>query len=293
MLPDALRRELRYVEMYTAKRIRNLRVGAYTSRVAGSGFDFKEHRPYRPGDDVRRIDWNVTARLRAPFIRLTDAERELDLIVALDVSPSMRVGTTTRSKREAMLFVAGCLVFSALADRINVGFVAFADRVAAYFPPRSHRAHAWTMLDETWSLDLPAARTALRPLAQMLAGRLKRTSLICVVSDFMTSDAVGEGREFKMLAARHDVVGVVVEDPAEYTLPLGQGTLRMRDVESGRAIRIGLSRRLRERYQAATDARRKELKEAFYKVPADCVFVRSDESAVEPLLRLFMTRKLA
>jgi uncharacterized protein (DUF58 family) len=293
MLPDELRRELRYIEMYTAKRIRNLRVGAYTSRVAGSGFDFKEHRPYRLGDDVRRIDWNVTARLRAPFIRLTDAERELDLIVALDLSPSMRFGTTTRSKKDALLFVAGCLVFSALADRINVGFVAFADRVAAYFPPRSHRAHAWTMLDETWSLELPASRTAIAPVARMLAGRLKRTSLVCVVSDFMTADDVAQTRELKMLAARHDVVGVVVEDPAEHTLPEGRGTLRMRDLESGRPIRIGLSHRLRERYRVATDARRKALKDAFYKVPADCVFVRSDASAVEPLLRLFMTRKLA
>lgn len=293
MLPDELRRELRYVEMYTAKRIRNLRVGAYTSRIAGSGFDFKEHRPYRLGDDVRRIDWNVTARLRAPFVRLTDAERELDLIVALDLSPSMRFGTARRSKKQAMLFVAGCLVFSALADRINVGFVAFADRVASYYPPRSHRAHAWTMLDETWSLDLPASRTAVAPVARLLAVRLKRTSLICVVSDFMTTDDVGEAREFKMLAARHDVVGVVVEDPAEHALPPGHGTVRMRDVESGRAIRIGLSERLRERYRASTDARRRTLKAAFYKVPADCVFVRSDESAVEPLLQLFMSRKLA
>jgi uncharacterized protein (DUF58 family) len=293
MLPDDLRRELRYIEMYTAKRIRNLRVGAYTSRIAGSGFDFKEHRPYRLGDDVRRIDWNVTARLRTPFIRLTDAERELDLIVALDLSPSMRFGTARRSKKQAMLFVAGCLVFSALADRINVGFVAFADGVAAYFPPRSHRAHAWTMLDETWSLDPPAARTAIAPVARMLVGRLKRTSLICVVSDFMTADDVGEGREFRMLAARHDVVGVVVEDPAEYALPPGQGTVRMRDVESGRSIRIGLSQRLRARYRESTDARRRALEEAFYRVPADCVFVRSDESAVEPLLRLFMSRKLA
>ena len=293
MLPDDVRRELRYIEMYTAKRIRNLRVGAYTSRVAGSGFDFKEHRPYHPGDDVRRIDWNVTARLRAPFIRLTDAERELDLIVALDLSPSMRFGTARRSKKEAMLFVAGCLVFSALADRINVGFVAFADRVAAYFPPRSHRAHAWTMLDEMWSLEVPASRTALAPVARMLAGRLKRTSLICVVSDFMTADAVGEGRDLKVLAARHDVIAVVVEDPVEKSLPRGQGTVRMRDVESGRSIRIGLSARLRQRYLESTDARRRALKEAFYKVPADCVFVRSDESAVEPLLRLFLLRKLS
>src|SRR4029450_5575593 len=138
MMPDELRRELRYIEMYTAKRIRNLRVGAYTRRASATGFDFRQPRPYVPGDDVRRIDWNVTARLRTPFMRLTDAERELNLVVALDVSPSMGFGSSRRSKKEAMLFIAGCLAFSALADRIMIGFVAFADRVVAYFPPRTN-----------------------------------------------------------------------------------------------------------------------------------------------------------
>jgi len=293
MLPDEVRRELRYIEMYTAKRIRNLRVGAYTSRVSGSGFDFKEHRPYRAGDDVRRIDWNVTARLRTPFIRLTDAERELNLVVALDLSPSMGFGTVRRSKKDAMLFIAGCLVFSALADRINIGFVAFADRVLAYFPPRSHRAHAWEVLDQLWALDAPATRTAIAPVARLLAGRLKRTSLVCVVSDFITPEDLGDGRELKMLAARHDLVGVVVEDPAERALPAGHGTIRVRDMESGRSVRVGLGEGIGRRYREAAAARHRTLTEAFYRIPMDPVFVRSDESAVEPLLRLFMSRKLS
>jgi len=293
MIPDEVRRELRYIEMYTAKRIRNLRVGAYTSRVHGGGFDFKEHRPYRPGDDVRRIDWNVTARLRAPFVRLTDAERELNLIVALDVSPSMKFGTVRRSKKEAMLFIAGCLVFSALADRINIGFVAFADRVLAYFPPRNHRAHAWDALEQLWALDAPATRTAVTPVARLLAGRLKRTSLVCVVSDFLTTEDVGASGDLKILAARHDLVSVIVEDPAEASLPQGRGTLRLRDLESGRAVRVGLGEGLRRRYREMQSNRRRALTESFYKVPMDPVFVSSDESAVEPLLRLFMSRKLA
>lgn len=293
MLPDEVRRELRYIEMYTARRIRNLRVGAYTSRVSGGGFDFREHRPYRAGDDVRRIDWNVTARLRAPFVRLTDAERELNLIVALDLSPSMGFGTTRRSKKDAMLFIAGCLVFSALADRINIGFVAFADRVLAYFPPRTGRAHAWEALERMWALDEPATRTSLAPVARLLAGRLKRTSLVCVVSDFMTHEDIGQARDMKILAARHDLVSVVVTDPAEESLPAGHGTIRMRDLESGRSIRVGLGEGLRRRYRDATAARRRMLTDAFYKVPMDPVFVRSDESAVEPLLRLFLSRKLS
>lgn len=293
MLPDDVRRELRYIEMYTAKRIRNLRVGAYTSRIAGSGFDFKEHRPYTPGDDVRRIDWNVTARLHAPFVRLTDAERELNLIVALDVSPSMTFGTGRRSKKDAMLFIAGCLVFSALADRINIGFVAFADRVLAYFPPRHNRAHAWEALDAIWALDAPATRTALSPVARLLAGRLKRTSMVCIVSDFMTAEDLDNAGDVKTLAARHDLVSIVVEDPAETSLPAGSGTLRVRDMESGRSVRVALGEGLRRRYRDAAASRRRALTESFYRIPMDPVFVRSDESAVEPLLQLFMSRKLS
>ncbi|MGH9386717.1 MAG: DUF58 domain-containing protein [Vicinamibacterales bacterium] len=293
MLPDEVRRELRYIEMYSAKRIRNLRVGAYTSRVSGTGFDFKEHRPYRPGDDVRRIDWNVTARLRAPFVRLTDAERELNLVVALDLSPSMRFTSGRRSKKDITLYITGCLIFSALADRINIGFVAFADRVLAYFPPRSHRSYAWEVLERLWALDPPAARTELAPVARLLAGRLTRTSLVCVVSDFMTPEDFGAASELKMLAARHDVVGVVVEDPAEITLPPGRGAIRVRDLESRRSVRVGLSNTLRRQYSDLANARRRTLTEAFYKIPMDPVFVRSDEDIVEPLLRLFMERKLA
>ena len=293
MLPDEVRRELRYIEMYTARRIRNLRVGAYTSRVMGTGFDFKEHRPYSPGDDVRRIDWNVTARLHAPFVRLTDAERELNLIVALDVSPSMAFGSVARSKKDAMLFIAGCLVFSALADRINIGLVAFADRVIAYFPPRHSRSHAWEALDAIWTLDGTSPRTALSPVARLLAGRLKRTSMICFVSDFMTADHEASTRDLKILGARHDLVSVVVEDPAEEALPAGSGTVRMRDLESRKAVRIALGEGLRRQYRAASVARRQALTESFYRIPMDPVFVRSDASAIEPLLRLFMSRKVA
>ena len=114
MIPPDVMRELRYIEVYTAKKIRNLRVGAYTSPLRGSGFDFDEHLPYRPGDDVRRIDWNVTARLNAPYVRHTHAERELNIVIAMDVSRSMELGTSGYSKKDALTFITASLLFSAL-----------------------------------------------------------------------------------------------------------------------------------------------------------------------------------
>jgi uncharacterized protein (DUF58 family) len=291
MLPDHVIRELRYIELYTAKRMRNLRLGTYTSRLRGAGFDFDEHRLYRPGDDVRRIDWNVTARLMTPFVRQTHADRELNVMIALDLSRSMRFGTADRSKKELMLFIAACLVFSALADQVNVGFVAFTDRVLLYTPPRRSRARVWTMLEEIWALDPPIAPTAVLPAVRFLAGHLKKVSTVFLVSDFITDEDFQRARDLKVLAATHDVIGVVVEDPAETELPRGRSAVRMRDLESGATVRLGLGEGLRRRYRELVDRRRDELTDMFYRVPMDHVFVRCDRSAIEPLLRLFAERK--
>ena len=142
MIPENVMRELRYIEVYTAKKIRNLRFGSCRSPLQGQGFDFDEHKPYRPGDDVRRIDWDVTARMGTPYVRHTHAERELNVMIVMDVSRSMDLGTSHYSKKEMMTFITGSLLFSALSDQINTGFLAFADRVmmstrrAARAPPR-------------------------------------------------------------------------------------------------------------------------------------------------------------
>ena len=169
MIPEHVMRELRYIEVSSAKKIRTLRVGAYTSRLRGSGFDFDEHQAYRPGDDVRRIDWNVTARMNAPYVRHTHAERELNVMIALDVSRSMELGTSHASKKEAMTFITASLLFSALSDQINTGFMAFADRVVAFSRPRRTRAAAWEVLQQCWSLapqplgSSPQARSRQSP----------------------------------------------------------------------------------------------------------------------------------
>ena len=139
MIPDHVMNELRYVEMYAAKKIHSLRAGAHASQLRGSGFDFQDLRPYRPGDDVRGIDWSVTARMNAPYVRETRADCELDVMIALDVSRSMELGTSHASKKEVLAVITASLLFSALSDQVNVGFVAFADRVLDFSPPRRAR----------------------------------------------------------------------------------------------------------------------------------------------------------
>ncbi len=290
MIPEHVMRELRYIEIYTAKKIRNLRVGAYTSPLRGSGFDFDQHQAYRPGDDVRRIDWNVTARMNAPYVRLTHAERELNVVIAMDLSRSMELGTSGHSKKEALTFITGSLLFTAISDQINTGFMAFADRVLAYTQPRRTRAAAWAVLEECWRLAPSGATTALVPAIRHLATALKRMSIVFLVSDFMTGEDVFGSPDLKMLTARHDVIAVIPQDPAEATLPPGRGFIQLRDLESGREVSVGLNPGSRRRYADRARRRSEELARAFYRAGIDHIFIRTDESPVEPLLTMFARR---
>jgi uncharacterized protein (DUF58 family) len=290
MIPEHVMRELRYVEVSSARKIRNLRVGAHTSPLHGAGFDFLEHRPYRPRDDVRAIDWNVTARMNAPYLKHTHAEREFDVMIALDVSRSMELGSSHASKKEALAVITASLLFSALSDQINTGFLAFADTVLAFNPPRSARSDAWTILERFWALAPQPGPTSLLPAVRALVTMLKRMTVVFLVSDFMTNDdAFGSG-ELAVLAARHDVIAIVPEDPVESSLPAGLGYLRQRDLESGRTATVGMGRRARKAYADRARQRRDALTEAFYRVPMDHAFVRTDQSSVEQLMMLFAER---
>jgi uncharacterized protein (DUF58 family) len=308
MLPERITRELRYVEIYTARKMRNLRSGTYTSRLRGPGFDFDEHRPYRPGDDVRRIDWNVTARFRQPFVRVTHADRELNVIVALDLSSSMSFGTASLDKKELMLYVAACFGFSAAADQINLGLLAFSEDVLQYWPPRRSKGRAWRALDELWRLDAGPGPTRLAPVAAFLQKRLRHASVIFVVSDFLTDESLPEIPELRLLTASHDVVGVVIQDPSELSLFRAGGEVRVKDPESGLLRQLALNRRTRRRYAASMDSRRQQLVEAFYGAGMDHAFLMdrstaegeeglarhtSPSAVLEPLMELFSARRRA
>jgi uncharacterized protein (DUF58 family) len=290
MIPDAVMRELRYIEVATARKMRTPRVGPFSSRLRGQGFDFDQHQPYRPGDDVRRIDWNVTARLDAPFVRHTHAERELNMLIAVDVSRSMDLGTSHYSKREAMMFITASLLFSALSTQVNTGFLAFSDRVIVSRPPRRTRGAAWGILEQCWTAPAGSGRTALVPMVRHLAHTLKRMTMVFLVSDFLTDEDLFGGPDLAMLAARHDVIAVIPEDPFERELPSGPGYVRVRDLETGRHADVDLGLRARRRYAAAARERRASLAAAFYRVPMEHVFVPTDEHAIEPLLSLFASR---
>jgi uncharacterized protein (DUF58 family) len=291
MIPAHVLRELRYLELATSKRIRTHRMGPYTSPARGPGFDFDQHRPYRPGDDVRRIDWNVTARLNAPYLRETHAERELNVVMAVDLSRSMELGQAGHSKKDTVTFITASLLFSAAGDQINTGFLAFSDRVLTWSPPHRATGRAWGILESIWALDPPRSRTALLPAVRHLASTLKHMTVIFLISDFLTDENLFESTDLGMLAERHDVIAVVVEDPTETALPAGTGFMKVRDVESGAKTVIRVNERSRHAYAEAVARRREAFVDACYRVPIDVAFVRSDQPATEPLLELFARRR--
>jgi len=291
VLPDHLISDLRYMEIYTGRRFPNLRAGSFRSRMRGPGFDFDEHRAYRAGDDVRRIDWNVTARLNAPYVRETHAERELNVMIAVDVSRSMMLGTGKYSKKEIQLLLAGCLVFSSLSDQINTGFLSFSDRVHDFYPPRRNRVQAWRFLEQLWAMQPSAGETGILSAVRHLDSHFRQEGVVFIISDFLTAENLAESRELKILAARHDIIAVVIEDALELELPGGNAAVELKDMETGRRRRIGLGTSQRLRYAESMQLRRQQLVDAFYHVPMDYVFVRSDQRAVESLLNLFAVRR--
>src|SRR5258708_40235672 len=215
----------------------------------------------------------------------------MNVMVALDISRSMALGTTKPSEREWSTFINGSILFSALSDQINTGFVAFGDKVLLSTQPKRTRAAAWSVLEQAWSLKPPASKTLMVPLVRHLTLTLKRMSLIFIVSDFVTHDDVLNSPELSYLAHKHDVVAVVPEDRAETELPAGAGYLHMRDLESGRRVSVGLGHQARGRYAEAIRERRENLARAFYRVSMDHVFVPTAGSPVLPVLSLFARRR--
>lgn len=289
-IPDELVHELRYVEINTRRKIENMRVGAYVSPYRGVGFDFWEHRKYTIGDDVRRIDWNATARLGQIVMKIDHADRELRAVLAVDLSRSMEFTSGSLTKRETLLRVAGSLAFSAASDHVHMGLLAFTDEVEVYFPPRSGRLQAWRILEYLWSAKPKSRRTDLRVAVHTLEQRLRETTLVFLLSDFYQTDEA-QLNALSLLGHHHDVVPILIEDRLEGSLPEGRGWMRVRDLEAGAERVVDLSASNRRAYIEAAAARRSELIKTFYQMGADHVPIKVGEPYVDRLVQAFTARK--
>lgn len=288
MIPQELLRTLRKLEI-TSTRLANEQQlsGNYKSMIKGQGLAFQEVRPYQAGDDVRSIDWNVSARMNEPFIKVFTEEREMTVMLVVDVSRSGLFGSTTQTKRRLATEIAAVCAFSAIAHGDRVGLIATSDEVEKLVPPQKGRQHGLRVLREV--LDLTPARpgTDLASGLETLVHVGRRRSVAFLISDFF---AEGYERSLALAAAKHDVIPIVLTDPRDAELP-DVGLARFEDFETGEDVLVDTSSRaVREAYQAEYAELRKNQLRAFKKLGLDTVVVSTATPYMRPLRELFARR---
>jgi uncharacterized protein (DUF58 family) len=285
--PEVLR-QVKLLELQTRGLVNSLFTGEYRSVFKGQGMEFAEVREYQVGDEVRSIDWNVTARMRRPFVKRYIEERELTVMLAVDLSGSERFGTRGRFKSELASELAAVLAMSAIRNNDRVGAVLFTDRIEHVVPPRKGRRHALRLMRDLLVFEPAGSRTDLPAALEFTMKMLTHKSIIFVVSDFQAEDLE---HPLKLLAQRHDVVAVTVDDPSEQTLP-DIGLARFVDPETGSTLDVDTSDpEVRAQFAASVEEELMARRRLLRRLAIDEIPVHTDGSVVEPLIRFFRARE--
>ncbi|MRG95313.1 DUF58 domain-containing protein [Polyangium spumosum] len=280
-------KRLRVIEIKTSHLANEQLSGTYSSVFRGQGLSFREVRAYNPGDDVRWIDWNVSARMNEAFVKVFVEEREMTVMLVVDASESESFGTRRASKAAVAAEICALCAFSAIRNNDNVGLVLATDRVEKIVPPKKGDKHVMRVIREILGHEPESAGTNLRVALETLSKVQKRRSVAFVVSDFFDS---GYERALALAASKHDVIPVVLEDPRDLELP-DVGLATFEDLETGEEVLVDTSdHKVRERYKAEMLKMRRERDKLFKKLAVDTVTIRTDRSYVEPLRQLFAKR---
>ena len=286
--PAELIRKIRRIEITTRRAVQDTLAGSYHSVFKGRGMAFSEVRPYQPGDEIRSIDWNVTARMGEPFVKVFAEERELTALIAVDRSASQDAGLARQSKAEVAAEIAALLVFSALENGDRAGLLLFTDRIERYVPPRRGRKHGLRLISETLAFRPRGRGTNLAAALGHLSSAQRRRAVVFVVSDFL---ADGYEQALAVLSRRHDVVPVVLSDPAEEALPAIPGLWPVLDAETGEAVLVDLSdARTRREYQRHAQERVDKRERIFRHLSVEAVRLQPGDDYVAPLAALFRAR---
>jgi uncharacterized protein (DUF58 family) len=288
MTPAELARQVRLLEIRTRHAVTEVFAGEYSSAFKGRGIEFAEVREYEPGDDVRTIDWNVTARTGKPFVKRFTEERELTVILAVDLSASGDFGTEARTTRRLAVEASAVLAFAAARKGDRVGLVIFTDRVELYIPPKKGARHALRVIRELLAFEPTHTGTDLAAAMEHIARVTRRRAVVFAVSDYLYASA---GDALAMIAPRHDVIAVRVGDPRDREL-VGAGVLEVRDPETGARMMIdSSSRRVREAYAERAQAREDELTWSLRRAGVDDVELSTQREYVHDLVEMFHRRE--
>ena len=287
---DALElfKQVRKIEIKTRGLSSNIFAGQYHSVFKGRGMAFSEVREYQFGDDVRDIDWNVTARFRRPFVKVFEEERELTVMLLIDVSGSLDFGTAQRTKREMATEMAAILAFSAIQNNDKIGVIFFSDRIEKYIPPKKGRKHILYIIHEMLDFKPQSKRTNVAAAIEYLTRVMKRRCIAFVVSDFYAENSFQ--KELQIANSKHDVVAIQVYDQRAKTLP-NVGLMKVKDAETGHEMFIDTaSAKLRRAHTEYWLERMNTLKTTFAQSNVDWVSVATNEDYVKAMMLLFMQR---
>lgn len=282
-----LLKKVRKIEIKTRGLSKHLFSGEYHSAFKGRGMSFSEVRAYQYGDDVRNIDWNVTARTGDPFVKIFEEERELTVMLLIDVSQSSFFGTVNQFKQGVITEIAAVLSFSAIQNNDKVGVIFFSDKIEKFIPPKKGRSHILRIIRDLLDFEPTSKGTDIGVALKYFNNVVKKRSTAFIISDFMTQ---GYEDPLRIAARRHDLSGIQIYDPTEKELP-DVGLIRATDAETGEEGWIDTSsRRVRERYAAWFVENENYFKQNFNRSGADTVSISNDESYVNALLRFFKQR---
>ncbi len=280
--------KVRRIQIRTTKLVNDILAGRYESVFRGQGVEFKEVREYVPGDDVRNIDWNVTARTGTPYVKVLTEERELTIMLVVDASGSQRFGSVSQFKLELSAEVCAVLSFSAIQNNDRVGLIVFTDDVELFLPPRKGRKHGLRVIREVLYHEPKSSRTNISKSLEFLSQILKRRSVIFILSDF--NDTHYE-KTMKVLSRRHDVIACLITDPRELTLP-DVGLITIADAENGKEITIDTGNpKFREKYTLKARAEYERKKKLLLQSGAEILDIRTDKPYIDELYRFFRARE--
>ena len=288
---DILRR-VRKIEIKTRGLSNEIFAGKYHTAFRGRGMSFSEVREYRAGDDVRDIDWNVTARSSKPHIKIYEEERELTMMLLVDVSGSRMFGTTERMKKNVITEIAAVLAFSAAQNNDKVGCIFFSDKVEKFIPPKKGKSHILMIIRELISFEPESSRTAISEAVRFMSSVSKKRCTTFILSDFMNSprDKAPLEDALKIAGSKHDLVGIRVYDRREAELP-DVGIVELQDAETGGKVWLDTSSRsVREHYARSWEERSEAINELLRRNRIDTAMISTDGDYVVELIKLFKKR---